>query len=93
LFHGSEVAFWPNPASHFAGVVQAVPDEPETEIILETTANGVGGEYHERWQQAEGALVITLRSSFRGSGKMATRGTRRTSFRTMKKRNTPPLTV
>jgi hypothetical protein len=28
LFHGSEVAFWPNAATHFAGVVQAVPDLP-----------------------------------------------------------------
>ncbi len=53
LFHGSEVAFWPNAASHFAGVVQAIPDMAGTEIILESTANGVGGEFHERWQQAE----------------------------------------
>lgn len=53
LFHGSEVAFWPNAATHFAGVVQAVPDSAGTEIILESTANGVGGEFHERWQQAE----------------------------------------
>lgn len=53
LFHGSEVAFWPNADTHFAGVVQAVPDMPGTEIILESTANGVGGEFHERWQQAE----------------------------------------
>lgn len=53
LFHGSEVAFWPNAATHFAGVVQAVPDLPGTEIILESTANGVGGEFHGRWQQAE----------------------------------------
>ena len=53
LFHGSEVAFWPNASTHFAGVVQAVPDMPGTEILLESTANGVGGEFHERWQQAE----------------------------------------
>ncbi|MHA6684488.1 hypothetical protein [Mesorhizobium sp. A556] len=53
LFHGSEVAFWPNAATHFAGVVQAIPDLPGTEIILESTANGLGGEFHERWQQAE----------------------------------------
>lgn len=53
LFHGSEVAFWPNAATHFAGVVQAIPDLPGTEIVLESTANGVGGEFHERWQQAE----------------------------------------
>jgi predicted dehydrogenase len=28
LFHGSEVAFWPNAKTHFAGVVQAIPDLP-----------------------------------------------------------------
>lgn len=53
LFHGSEVAFWPNAETHFAGVVQAIPDLPGTEIILESTANGVGGEFHSRWQDAE----------------------------------------
>jgi hypothetical protein len=53
LFHGSEVAFWPNAKTHFAGVVQAIPDLPGTEVVLESTANGVGGEFHERWQQAE----------------------------------------
>lgn len=56
LFHGSEVAFWPNAPTHFAGVVQAIPDLPGTEVILESTANGVGGEFHERWQQAEAGL-------------------------------------
>lgn len=56
LFHGSEVAFWPHAASHFASVIQAVPDLPGTEIILESTANGVGGEFHERWQQAEAGV-------------------------------------
>ena len=53
LFHGSEAAFWPHAADHFAGVVQAIPDLPGTEAILESTANGIGGEFHERWQQAE----------------------------------------
>lgn len=56
LFHGSEVAFWPNAASHFAGVIQAIPDLPDTEIVLESTANGMGGEFHERWQQAEAGI-------------------------------------
>lgn len=56
LFHGSEVAFWPNAASHFAGVVQTIPDLPGTEVILESTANGVGGEFHERWQRAEAGI-------------------------------------
>jgi hypothetical protein len=56
LFHGSEVAFWPNAAAHFSGVVQAVPDLPDTEVVLESTANGVGGEFHGRWQQAEAGI-------------------------------------
>jgi hypothetical protein len=56
MFHGSEVAFWPNAADHFAGVVQALPDLPGTEAILESTANGIGGEFHERWQQAEAGI-------------------------------------
>lgn len=56
LFHGSEVAFWPNAKTHFAGVVQAIPDLAGTEIVLESTANGVGGEFHERWQQAEAGI-------------------------------------
>lgn len=53
LFHGSEVAFWPNAPAHFASSVQAVPLLPGTEIILESTANGPGGEFYERWQDAE----------------------------------------
>lgn len=56
LFHGSEVAFWPNAPTHFAGVMQAIPDLADTEIVLESTANGVGGEFHERWQQAEAGI-------------------------------------
>lgn len=56
LFHGSEVAFWPNAPTHFAGVVQAIPDEAGTEVVLESTANGIGGEFHERWQQAEAGI-------------------------------------
>jgi hypothetical protein len=56
LFHGSEVAFWPNASEHFAGVVQTVPDLPGTEMVLESTANGIGGEFHERWQQAEAGI-------------------------------------
>jgi hypothetical protein len=56
LFLGSEVAHWPNAAGHFAGVMQAVPDLPGTEIILESTGHGPGGEFHERYQQAEAGI-------------------------------------
>lgn len=53
LFHGSEVAFWPHAETHAAGVLQAVPDAPGTEVILESTANGVGNFFHQKWQDAE----------------------------------------
>lgn len=53
LFHGSECAFWPNAESHAAGVLQAVPDAPGTEVILESTANGVGNFFYDKWKQAE----------------------------------------
>lgn len=46
-FHGSEVAFWPNADEHFAGLGQAVPDAAGTEIILESTGNGVGNTFHQ----------------------------------------------
>ena len=56
LFHGSEVAFWPNAATHAVGVMQAIPDEDNTEVILESTANGLGNFYHEQWKMAEAGL-------------------------------------
>lgn len=55
LFHGSEVAFWPNAKDHMAGIGQAVPHEPGTEVILESTANGIANVFHEMWQDAEAA--------------------------------------
>jgi hypothetical protein len=55
-FHGSEVAFWPHAETHATGVMQAVPDAAGTEIILESTANGIGNYFHRMWQQAEAGL-------------------------------------
>lgn len=55
-FHGSEVAFWPHAEQHFAGVMEAIPNMPHTEIILESTANGVGGAFYDQWQLAERGL-------------------------------------
>jgi hypothetical protein len=45
-FHGSEVAFWPNAEKHMAGIGQIVPLLPGTEIVLESTANGIGNLFH-----------------------------------------------
>ncbi len=56
FFHGSEVAFWSNAADHAKGILQAVPGSPGTEIILESTANGVGNYFHQMWQSAEAGI-------------------------------------
>ncbi|MDR5867933.1 hypothetical protein [Halomonas koreensis] len=52
-FHGSEVAFWPHASEHAKGVMQAIPDAADTEVILESTANGIGNYFHQQWQAAE----------------------------------------
>jgi hypothetical protein len=63
LFHGSEVAYWPNAASHVAGALQAVPDEPGTEIILESTSAGRQGLFYEMCAAAmrgEGEYILVF---------------------------------
>jgi len=53
LFHGSEVAFWPHADEHDKGVLNAVSDHAGTEIILESTANGIGNYFFNMWKAAE----------------------------------------
>ncbi len=52
IFHGSEVAYWPHAEEHAKGILQAVPNEPGTEIILESTANGIGNYFYNMWVAA-----------------------------------------
>lgn len=53
LIHGSEFAFWRNPQKHLAGLGNTVADMDGTEIILESTGNGIGNAFHLMWQEAE----------------------------------------
>lgn len=53
IFHGSEVAFWPNAQNHAAGIRQAIANVPGTEVIFESTANGIGNIFHSEWKAAE----------------------------------------
>lgn len=53
LFHGSEVAFWPNAEDHVSGLEQAISDADGTERIFESTANGIGNVYQRRYKAAE----------------------------------------
>lgn len=56
LFHGSEVGFWIHADEHAKGILQTIPDQPGTEIILESTANGIGNYFHQKWLQASAGL-------------------------------------
>lgn len=52
LVHGSEVAFWPQIMLKLTALMAAVPDDPESLITLESTANGFN-EFKDLWDDAE----------------------------------------
>lgn len=50
--HISELAFWENPDEVMTGLLQSVPEEPNTMIIVESTANGMGNYFYDLCQDA-----------------------------------------
>ncbi len=52
LFHGSECGFWDNTDGIETGIMQSIADVPGTEIILESTANGMGNMFHRKCMSA-----------------------------------------
>lgn len=60
--HLSEVDFYDDPTTVMAGVVEAVPTTGPSTLILETTANGDGGYFHQHWEalkKKRGSLFST----------------------------------
>lgn len=53
MVHASEVAFWDKAEMTMGGLDQAFHFEPNTIGVLESTANGVGGYFHDQWYAAE----------------------------------------
>ena len=53
FLHSSEAAFYKHADEHAKGIMQTVPNEPNTEVFIESTANGVGNWFHQQWQLAE----------------------------------------
>jgi len=49
IAHLSEVAFWTHDSKILAGLFQGISEADGTEVILESTANGVGNEFHRLW--------------------------------------------
>jgi hypothetical protein len=52
IAHLSEVAFWTHDEKILAGLFQGISEANGTEVILESTANGVGNEFHRLWKGA-----------------------------------------
>lgn len=52
IAHLSEVAFWQFDEQILAGLFQGISQENETEVILESTANGASGEFYRLFQGA-----------------------------------------
>ncbi len=52
--HLSEVAFWNKTFANtnFNGLIQALPDADGTMCFVESTANGVTGQFHDLWEGA-----------------------------------------
>ena len=52
--HLSELAFWPKSSAlaNFNGLMQAIPNADDTEVYIESTANGVSGLFYDTWQKA-----------------------------------------
>ncbi len=52
IAHLSEVAFWTHDEKILAGLFQGISQAPGTEVILESTANGVSNAFHRLWKGA-----------------------------------------
>ena len=52
IAHLSEVAFWQHDEKILAGLFQGISQADQTEVILESTANGAQGEFYRLWKGA-----------------------------------------
>jgi hypothetical protein len=59
--HLSETAKWDegNIESLLTSILQCVPDEPDTAVVHESTAKGIGGEYYDRFWGARFRIWIS----------------------------------
>ena len=54
--HATEVAFWANAKTQLLGLMQEVPEGPNTMVVLESTANGDSGAFHDEYWNAVNRL-------------------------------------
>lgn len=55
LAHLSELAFWPKNQAKalLSGIMDAIPNSKGSAVFIESTANGVSGEFYDFWKKAE----------------------------------------
>lgn len=51
MIHASEMAFWEKPEAAWISMNQAATDKG-SEVIIESTANGIGNFFHNQWKMA-----------------------------------------
>jgi len=51
--HLSEAAFYPDGSEVAANVIPTIPNSPGTFLAIESTANGQGDYFHEKWKEAK----------------------------------------
>lgn len=52
LIHISEMAFFQSAKKTLTGLLQTMPSFPNTMVVIESTANGVGDFFHQEWGRA-----------------------------------------
>lgn len=52
IVHLSEAAYYPSLYEVLGALEPSIPDSPSTLVIVESTANGVGTEFHDFWNRA-----------------------------------------
>ncbi|MBM3744184.1 MAG: hypothetical protein FJW34_00130 [Acidobacteria bacterium] len=50
--HLSEYGFWRDARTLMAALMNSVPDDLDTMVVVESTANGIGNEFYQLWQRA-----------------------------------------
>jgi hypothetical protein len=53
LLHASEAAFWDDLQEQMAALMQTIPDIDGTEILIETTGDQFGDEFHQFWRRTQ----------------------------------------
>ena len=51
--HASELAYWYSPEEAMGSAMQAIPNSPNTMIVMESTANGFNNYFHKQWLLAK----------------------------------------